>query len=671
MNKLFKASCALFFSLTSINAENIDTLLNIYAKENDLSKKTIKEAAGNVIVYTRQDLERMQVKSLSELLRNIPFYRYNENKLGYTELLRKRRYPTVSSDARVYINERELISPFYGNALGIVSKFDLSYIDHIEIYTGVTSFEFGVEPANMVVRLYTKDPNREIGGQLKTSVGSHGSNEHSISYADVLSDFSYYAYINTKETNEEKINHEDTPLSRDKDSLHLFLSLQDDNNRVEYNRIEGKSDLFMDGIGGGDGSPLVNDTDVIYNLIGWYSTYFHEKLSLSLDYIQADIEAKESDDEPLNTIFVDGEIVNPTLTGRNIPVSYDSYNSKSEEKQLSAVLKYKEKIGNHNLLGGLQFRKKDFKTDNITASATAQVTSFVPSIGFFTSPVPMGTINIDRNILPNLFNYTSEKVYGAFLEDTYSIDENQAIVAAMKHDRVKPNSASALEDQDLSLYRLGYIYTNEDFSFKTFFVSTESRVDPNFYTRVLVNGQLDPQRDDSITIEANWEKGSFIHGLNFFKTRQKNKLYSASGTAQNLSDPYYRQGISYKNSYSFNKLNRIDTNFFIMNTKNKFENEEDTVYGGYVRLLNTVGKFDFYNELIYRDGYEGLKVGYDFNSAITYNHTRDLKVSLKGENIFDKAIKTIYNDSPNDLGPISVSTQKFWFTLEYRFWKIF
>lgn len=653
MNKFFKASCALLLSLSSVNAENIDTLLDIYAKENDLSKKTIKEAAGNVIVYTRQDLERMQVKSLSELLRNIPFYRYNENALGYTELLRKRRYPTLSSDARVYINEREIISPFYGNALGIVSKFDLAYIDHIEIYTGVTSFEFGVEPASMVVRLYTKDPNREIGGQFKTSVGSHGSNEHSISYADVLSDFSYYAYINGKNTNEEKINHEDTPLSRDKDSLHLFLSLQDETNRVEYNRIYGKSDLFMDGIGGGDGSPLENDTEVTYNLFGWYSTYFDEKLSLSLDFIQADVKADESDDEPLGTVNVDGGLFNPLLVGTTVPVQYNTYHSEKEEKQLSAVLKYREKLANHNLLGGLQFRKKDFKIESITANII--------------SPVPVGEYSVDGTILPNLFNYTSEKVYGVFLEDTYSIDDNQAIVAAIKHDKVKPNSKSGLEDQDLSLYRLGYIYSNEDFSFKTFFVSTESRVDPNFYTRELVDGQIDPQRDDSITIEANWKKGAFTHGVNLFKTKQTDKLYSASGQATNLSEPYYRQGISYKNTYNFDSLNRIDTNFFIMNTKNEFENEKDTVYGGYIRLLNSVGKFDFYNELIYRDGYEGLSAGYDFNSAITYNHTRDLKVSLKGENIFDKAIKTIYYDSPNDLGPISVSTQKFWFTMEYRF----
>ncbi len=646
-----------FVSFSTLNAgsnpEDIDTLLDIYAKESDLSKKTKKEAAGNVIVYTRQDLERMQVKSLSELLKSIPFYRYNENRLGYTDLDDK--FPNVSSDARVYINEREIISPFYGNSLGIISKYDLAYIDHVEIYTGVTSFEFGVEPASMVVRLYTKDPNREVGGQLKTSISSHNSSEHSVSYADILNDFSYYAYINKKNTKENKIKHENSDLSRDKESTHIFLSLQNDTNRIEYNRIEGKSDLFMDGIAGGDGSPTVNNTDASYNLLGWYSTYFDEKLSLSLDYIEDKSKTKQADSPFLGSLTVD-------VAGNPIPATFESYLAKQKEKQISAVLKYKESIGNHDLLFGLQYRKKDFQFKEIKISnVIATVPVFIPPATFTTTKVPLGEIDINSNLAPNLFNYTSEKLYGIFLEDTYSINDNQAIIAAVKRDYVKPNGG--LEKQKLSLYRLGYIYSDENFNFKTFLVSTESRFDPNYYTRLSLDKGLKPQRDDSLNIEVNWKNKSYEYGINLFKMKQTNKL-NGSGT---MSEPYYKQGISFKNTYNFDSLNRVDTNFFVMNTDNRVSDEKDTVYGGYIRFLNTYENFDFYNELIYRDGYEGLKAGYDFNSAITYNPTKDLSISIKGENIFNKAINTVYSDSPKDLGPISTATRKFWFTMEYRF----
>ena len=635
-----------FIFYSSLYAKDIDTLLNIYAQENDLSKKTKKAAAGTVIVYTKQDLERMQVKSLYELLKSIPFYSYSENKLGYTDLIRENGFPQTGNDARVYINEREIISPFYGNSLGIVSKFDLTYIDHIEIYTGVTSFEFGLEPSTMVVRMYTKDPDREIGGQLKTTYGTNNSKETSISYADILDDFSYYAYINTKDTNEDDINE----ASRDRETKHVFLSFKNDTNRIEYNRVEAKSDLFMDGIGGGDGSTQVNKTEVDYNLLGWYSTYFDEKLSLSLDFISDKSNSIQSDDEPLDSITVDGSLLSPFLAGNDQKIFYDSYSVKQKEKQISAVLKYKETIGENNFLGGLQYRKKDFKFSEITANV-----------------IGLGTLNIDESILPNLYNFTSEKQYGVFLEDTFSISDKQAIIMGIKKDFVKPNGG--LEEQNLSLYRLGYIYSEKDFTFKTFLVSSESRFDPNFYTRFNVIGNLEPQRDDTINIEATWNNKRYTNSVNVFKTKQTNRLYSNDGV-QNLSKPFYKQGISFKNTFNFDRLNRLDTNFYILNTNNRYTDEKDTTYGGYIRLLNTVGKFDFYNELIYRDGYEDLDAGYDFNSAVTYRYTKDLSLSLKGENIFDKALKTSYSLSdPNYTNPgaISVATQKFWITMEYRF----
>lgn len=266
--------------------------------------------------------------------------------------------------------------------------------------------------------------------------------------------------------------------------------------------------------------------------------------------------------------------------------------------------------------------------------------------------------------MPNLFKFTSEKMHSVFLEDTYSLNDNQAIIAGVKKDFVTPNGG--LEKQNLALYRLGYIYAKNDFSFKTFLVSSESRFDPNFYTRFNVLENLQPQRNDSINIETTWNKNKHTYSVNLFKTKQTNRLYSDNGI-KNLPKPFYKQGISLKNTYNIDNLNHIDTNFYILNTDNRFTNEKDTTYGGYIRLLNSVGKFDYYNELIYRDGYKGLDAGFDFNSAITYKHTKDLFISLKGENIFDKALKTSYTTSVNEVGPISVITQKFWLTMEYRF----
>jgi len=619
---------------SNIYAEDLETLLDIYAKESDLSVETKKEAAGNVIVYTRQDLEKMQVKSISELLKNIPFIRYNENRLGYTDLSYGKGRVTTSSDARVYINERELISPFYGNALGIISKFDIAYVDHVEIYYGVTSFEFGVEPSNMVVKLYTKDPNRENGGEIKTSYSSHNSNEINLSYGSVFEEYSLYTYIDSKTTNEKKILHEGTNLSRDKESLHLFLSLQNENNRLEYNRIQAKSDFFSAGLGGGDGSPNLNETDVTYNLLGWYSTWLEDKLSLSLDYIYLESKTKQGDDEPLGL-----------LPPFNVP--YNSFFNESHENQLSAIVKYREEIKNHNILAGLQFRDKSFKSKKT---------------------------QVDNTIIPNTRTYNSEKIYGLFLEDNYLINDNNLIVAAAKYDSVKPNAN--LNDQELFLYRLGYIYKEDDFKVKAFYTSSQKKFDPNFYYNLTFTTltDLEKQEDNKISLELNWDKYPYTYGIYLFNLKQENKLYLDRNTSsyKNSSKDYETNGISLTYSYNFDKLNRIDANLFIMKEENDQSNYNNTVHGGYVRLLNSVGKFDIYNELIYRNGYENLSAGYDYSAAVTYKHTNDLRFSLKGENILNNALETIYTETDplngtNTIGPFSTTTKRFWATMEYRF----
>ena len=67
------------FFITVASADDFDTLLHDYHQASDLSLKTKNEAIGNIIVYTRNDLERMQVNSLKDVLKSMRFFSYREN----------------------------------------------------------------------------------------------------------------------------------------------------------------------------------------------------------------------------------------------------------------------------------------------------------------------------------------------------------------------------------------------------------------------------------------------------------------------------------------------------------------------------------------------------------------------------------------------------------------
>lgn len=149
MKKVLSISILLMSFYQVLGAESIDNLLGVYAQEADLSNKTKKESAGHVTVYTRHDLDRMQVKSLSELLKNIAYFKYNEDTYGYTDLTYQDFQPSKSNSFRVYLNNYEIVTPYHGKGLTLFSQIDFGLIDHVEIYRGIPSFEFGIEPVIM------------------------------------------------------------------------------------------------------------------------------------------------------------------------------------------------------------------------------------------------------------------------------------------------------------------------------------------------------------------------------------------------------------------------------------------------------------------------------------------------------------------------------------------
>ncbi len=168
-------------------------------------------------------------------------------------------------------------------------------------------------------------------------------------------------------------------------------------------------------------------------------------------------------------------------------------------------------------------------------------------------------------------------------------------------------------------------------------------------------------------MEFTWNRKNREYNLNLFFTEEKNAL---NYHYNNSKEPYYVKGASFSTSHKIDLLNKIDTNLFIANRDLQEYNEQDTYYGANIRLLNSIGNFDLYNELIYRGGYTNLSDGYNFNSAITYKYTKDFSIFVKGENIFNKAIKSIYyplSPKEDQVGPVSMTTRRFSLGLKYKF----
>ena len=71
-------ACLIAFFIFNLQAEDISELLQKLNNTEELYHKTKIESAGLLILYTRDDLERMQTYKLKDVLKSLRFFTYKE-----------------------------------------------------------------------------------------------------------------------------------------------------------------------------------------------------------------------------------------------------------------------------------------------------------------------------------------------------------------------------------------------------------------------------------------------------------------------------------------------------------------------------------------------------------------------------------------------------------------
>ncbi len=120
--------------------------------------------------------------------------------------------------------------------------------------------------------------------------------------------------------------------------------------------------------------------------------------------------------------------------------------------------------------------------------------------------------------------------------------------------------------------------------------------------------------------------------------------------------------------YYFDAFNTLFCSVF--SAKNEDGIQRSPKYGISVRLDDTFGKVDLYNELRYTSAYTDsifkIDVPYtlDWTMAAKYHFTEDFSIGLRGENILDRSFAVLYRGYDK---PIQSYDRKVWLNLEYLF----
>ncbi len=635
------------FSALTLYAENVDSVLEEYSQKNALSQKTIDENKGHLVLYSRERLEKMHAKTLKDVFKTTPVIYYHENRYALPDPLTSGAFePYRSNFIRLYIDGVEITQGWMGSGLMLYGDVNIDFVDHIEFYYMTPSFETSVEPAYLTVFLYSKDPKRDPGGKLDLLGGSRGYNSQSISYGEQKEDFSYMVNLSHTDDKRESVdNGTPTPLSRDFERTQLFSYIKTED-QIAHLQVMKKNTDSLAGMSL-DATPLASEMNYLnvhmdYGIdLGdfWRAQIAYDWLKTNM--IQAD-EFPLAWSDALGANTFDGEYKNSTYT---------------------AELTYKRTIGDNRITAGIKGRYKTL--DSFT--------------------------NFGQDALTSPF--TEEKIASLFFQDQYALSDTQLLTLGISYNYIfrngytlnntqittlSPSSSQSIsgdgdiKDDSLLQLRLGYLYSNEHWSYKTYLYRSQFALEPFIrYLDPLAYQDVGPQSTLGITQEVSYTNKKQRIRLLINLMQDEDSLLQNRASGLGGDTKYFTSFVNY--DYTFDMDNKVNIQLYYANYHNLANIDKLKDTSGYFSLMNSYDDFDFYNGLVWHRNSIDWVNYFDLTSSVSWNFNEDVTMTIKGENLLNKAKKTnLFRVDPatgNMMEPLNVTPmdQRIILELEYLF----
>jgi vitamin B12 transporter len=185
-----------FLALSSVNAEEAQEIETIVVTESRIPT-IVSESLSAISIIEREDIERYQATDLYDLMSRLP---------GVSMLRNGVRGSATSLSIRGNQGDHSLFlvdgvrigSATLGSAtLGLINT---NSIERIEVVRGPKSNLYGADAIGGVVNIITRDAADMDSLQVKSSVGSNGTSETTLSAGTTQGKSSYSAVLNTYKT---------------------------------------------------------------------------------------------------------------------------------------------------------------------------------------------------------------------------------------------------------------------------------------------------------------------------------------------------------------------------------------------------------------------------------------------------------------------------------------
>ena len=601
-NKLLILS--LLFSI-HLFADDIDSLLNNIEKQTDLSQKTKLANSGVSFVWTRDDLNRMQITNLKQILNTIYPFGYDENRYGLSDPFPSHaNQPSMSATTRLYIDNQEVTSGLYGSGMLLMGDANIDWVDHVEIYTQNPTYEYATESTITLVKLYTKSVAKDEGSKIKIATGSYGRNYVDAYHAGWVNDWSYFVFGYHGDEKRKKYSSYQTQLSRDKKVYSTTATLHKDKTNILLNAFTQDRDGFADS--SLDATPEKSKLKTKYFHLGIDSKI--DNFSYLLTYSYSKIKSDMLDDvTPI-----------PTAPYYGLFPAY-SIQSYTHDIVVTGELKYKMTIDNDTFLSGIKYRTKRATWDKALING----------------------VDMAANREKSTQNITTLFAENQHLFTTYSL-----LTVGIEYQRVE--NKGTIQNDNLWMYRLSHTFTTNDWIFKTLYAHTLTPLEPYIVgSYTFLDNPLayhEPQTMDTFVENIIYKKGANKYELVADYTLAKDYyLPNSDGKIINYSKVLKMGGIDARWTRRYNQNDKLFLSASYREIRNAPNNSGSIKeYKALVRNMNTYKKFDIFNELIYSRNNVSQENFFNFSLGLQYHYTNDITIALKGINIFDDARQSSY-----------------------------
>ncbi len=601
------------------SSNELDKLIEEYNKKNNSSIETIDANRGHLLSYDRETLEKMHARSLKDILKTTPAIYYHENRYGIPDpLAGGSAIPNVSNFIRIFIDNVEVTQGWIGSGIVLYGDINLDFVDHIDLYYMAPSLDTSTESAYMTLFLYSKDPKQDGGLHTTLSYSDNGGHTESASYGAQTGKYSYMMNVSHTDAKHNKIdNGTDTPLSHDFERTQVFGYIKDDKQTFHLQVIEKNTDSLASL--SWDATPDTSEIDYL-NIHADYSIDITPNLHAQFTYEWMQNDIYFEDNHPAISYY--------------IPYPYNDFISSAEYSTYTGEVSYRNNYGKHMITAGLKSRIRSLDSYTI-------------------EQIPDFDSLYDKEIINTLF-----------YQDQYQINNHNLFSFGASYSHIERNEG--VKSNTLSQFRLGYLYDDKHWNYKVYLYKNMYARD-SLVASLYADPELKAQATYGLSQELGYTYNKHTTSLGILYMEDRDGLLNT-----NDKDTKYLYGL-FRYNYTFNPDHKLDAWFYYAHYEDIFSYDTLEDWSGYLSLSDSFGDFDFFNSIIWHKNSIDNKNYFDLTSTFTWNVNHDFSITLKGENLLDKAKEsTLFRIDPEtmqEMTPlkIPVTDRRISIEMEYSF----